>query len=123
MGTSDRHADNGVDASVANFHFEPGPPRRPDSGGSTPSQISRNAWMVGAVFLVIASGALEAGWDAIPSGSITVESVAPSNLISGAGGAWVLYVPTLSVDCSPPRVAMQRRSESTTTSTARRDTQ
>jgi hypothetical protein len=58
--------------------------------------------MAGPVFLVIASSALGAGWDTISSGSVTVESVGPSTLIPGASGAWVLYAPTLSVDCPPP---------------------
>jgi len=61
------------------------------------------ARMAGATFLVIASSACGAGWDAFSSGSVTVESLGPSSLIPGASGAWVLYAPTLSVDCSPPR--------------------
>jgi len=59
---------------------------------------------VGLAFIVIASNAVgAAGWDSIPSGLVTVESLGPPTLIAGAGGAWVLYSPTLSVDCSPPR--------------------
>ena len=58
--------------------------------------------IAGLVFLVIASNGLGAGWDSNSSGLVTVESFGPSKLISGAGGAWVLYAPTLSVDCSPP---------------------
>ena len=61
------------------------------------------AGMAGAAFLIIASSASGAGWDAISSESVTVESFGPSSLISGASGAWVLYAPALSVDCSPPR--------------------
>jgi len=62
------------------------------------------ARIAGLAFLVIAPNALgAAGWDSISSGLVTVESFGPSKLISGAGGAWVLYAPTLSVDCSPPR--------------------
>ena len=62
------------------------------------------ARIAGLAFLVSASNAWGAtGWDSISSGSVNVESLGPSKLISGAGGAWVLYAPTLSVDCSPPR--------------------
>jgi hypothetical protein len=39
----------------------------------------------------------------LSSGLFTVESVGPSTLLAAADGAWVLYAPTLSVDCSPPR--------------------
>jgi hypothetical protein len=62
-----------------------------------------SARIAGLTFLVIASNAGAAGWDSISSGLVTVESLGPSKLISGAGGARVLYAPTLSVDCSPPR--------------------
>ena len=51
------------------------------------------AGMAGAAFLIIASSASGAGWDAISSESVTVESFGPSSLISGASGAWVLYAP------------------------------
>ena len=62
------------------------------------------ARIAGLAFLVIASNALgAAGCDSIASGSVTVESVGPPQLISGASGAWVLHAPTLSLDCSPPR--------------------
>ena len=49
--------------------------------------------------------ALAVGWDSIPSSSdlVTVESLGPSSLMTQASGAWVLYAPNLSVDCSPPR--------------------
>jgi hypothetical protein len=62
------------------------------------------ARIAGLAFLITASNVLvAAGWDSISSGLATVESLGPSQLISGASGAWVLYAPTLSVDCSPPR--------------------
>jgi hypothetical protein len=64
------------------------------------------ARIAAATFVVIASNTLgAAGWDSIPtsSGLITLESVGPPGLVAGASGAWVLYTPALSVDCSPPR--------------------
>ena len=67
------------------------------------SSIARIA---GAAFAVIASNAPGAApLDSISSssGSVTVASLGPSTLIAGVGGAWVLYAPTLSVECSPPR--------------------
>lgn len=59
-----------------------------------------------AAFVVIASNSLAAaGLDLLSasSASITVESLGPPMLVAGASGAWILYSPTLSVDCSPPR--------------------
>ena len=66
----------------------------------------------GRACAVIAAGALgfacalpADAWDTVPSASdlVTVESLGPSTVIPRADGAWVLYAPTLSVDCSPPR--------------------
>jgi hypothetical protein len=34
---------------------------------------------------------------------VTVESLGPPSLVASGTGAWILYAPTLSVDCSPPR--------------------
>ena len=59
-----------------------------------------------AVLAMLASSNLgAAGWDSIPSSSdsVTVESLGPATLIAHADGAWVLYSPALSVDCTPPR--------------------
>jgi hypothetical protein len=52
-----------------------------------------------------APAALAANWESLPnvSAAVTVESLGPSALLERADGAWVLYAPTLSVDCSPPR--------------------
>jgi hypothetical protein len=64
------------------------------------------ARIAGAAFVVIASnvpGAATLDSISISSGSVSVKSLGPSTLIAGVGGAWVLYAPTLSVDCSPPR--------------------
>ena len=49
-----------------------------------------------------------AGWEAIPtfSGTIVIEPDTvgpPSTRLVGASGVWVRYIPSLSVDCSPPR--------------------
>jgi hypothetical protein len=40
-----------------------------------------------------------------PSGPIVIDmaSAGSSRLLAGANGVWVLFAPTLSVDCSPPR--------------------
>jgi hypothetical protein len=66
-----------------------------------------SVWITSVAFVLIAStGALRAaGWDSIPSASdaVTVESFGLSKRMTRASGAWVLYAPTLSVDCSPPR--------------------
>jgi hypothetical protein len=48
------------------------------------------AWIAGAAFVVIASnapGAAPLDSLSISSGSVTVESLGPSTLIAGAGGA------------------------------------
>lgn len=72
-------------------------------------QCRRDFWIVriaSAAFVCIASNTLgAAGRDSLStfSDSVTVESLGPSTLVAGASGAWVLYAPTLSVDCSPPR--------------------
>jgi len=62
--------------------------------------------IAGAAFAAIAPDTASFGaWDSMSSasGSITVESAAPSTRIAGATDVWVKYAPTLSVDCSPPR--------------------
>ena len=59
-----------------------------------------------AVLAMLFSCDLEAaGWDSIPSSSdsVRVESSGRATLIAYADGAWVLYSPTLSVDCAPPK--------------------
>lgn len=55
-----------------------------------------------AALVVIASNTIGAA-GLNESASVTVESLGPSTLLAGATGAWVLYAPTLSADCSPPR--------------------
>jgi hypothetical protein len=61
----------------------------------------------GGAFAAIAgvSTVSAAGWGSLPGSSdlVTVESLGPSTIVAGASGAWVLYAPTLSVDCAPPR--------------------
>lgn len=60
---------------------------------------------VAAVGALASLVALAGGWDSVPSSSdlITVESLGRPSVLANADGAWVLYAPTLSVDCSPPR--------------------
>ena len=63
--------------------------------------------IAGETFAALAStmSARAAGWDAVPSSSdsVTVESWGPSALLARLDGAWVLYSPTLSTSCAPPR--------------------
>ena len=44
-------------------------------------------------------------WDSLApfSAGVAVESIGPPGMLARGDGAWVLYSPTLSVDCSPPR--------------------
>jgi len=60
------------------------------------------AAIAGVACLAIAVNAL-GGRDFTSTSSVTVESLGPPTLIAGGSGAWVVYAPTLSVDCSPPR--------------------
>ena len=62
------------------------------------------AGIAGVACLVIVGNARGIGGrDFTSSSSVTVESLGPPTLIAGGSGAWVVYAPTLSIDCSPPR--------------------
>jgi len=54
---------------------------------------------------LVADASNAAGWESQPalSDSVVVESLGPPALLPGATGARVLYSPTLSADCAPPR--------------------
>jgi hypothetical protein len=60
---------------------------------------------VAAAGLAVCSTNVAAWGVAGSSGPVTVDmsSVGASKRIAGANGVWVLYAPTLSVDCAPPR--------------------
>ena len=59
-----------------------------------------------AVVALLACVSARAGWE-IPTSSmdvaIDVTSLGPSMQFPGATGVWVLYSPSLSVECAPPR--------------------
>ncbi len=64
-----------------------------------------------AAIASITSGAQS--WDRGPSSTAEVyvdqNTVGPSVRFAGASGVWVVYSPTMSVDCSPPRGCLANR--------------
>ena len=57
-----------------------------------------------AALALASTCALGAGWQFLPSPSLSIDlnTVGPSTQYPGATGVWLDYAPGLSVDCSPP---------------------
>lgn len=57
-----------------------------------------------AALALASTCALGAGWQLLPSPSLSIDlnTVGPSTQYPGATGVWLDYAPGLSVDCSPP---------------------
>jgi hypothetical protein len=59
--------------------------------------------LFGALVSPLVSSASFESRPGLLSDVVTVESLGPPSLVASGTGAWILYAPTLSVDCSPPR--------------------
>jgi len=72
-----------------------------------PSVTSAFARIASAALLtaVATDAQLATAWGPLATSATgaAIESLGPPALLARADGAWVLYSPTLSVDCSPPR--------------------
>ena len=56
--------------------------------------------------LLVAGNAHAARWEILPGTAgiaVDANTIGPSTRYPGATGVWVVYAPSLSVDCSPPR--------------------
>jgi hypothetical protein len=68
---------------------------------------------VAVVAAIVSTTLAAADWDRGPSSTAEVyvdtNTVGPSMRFAGASGVWVIYSPTMSVDCSPPRGCLANR--------------